>query len=449
MAFLKFEAVDASGKFVQGTLQAGTPAELEVILKRQGLQPLSIDGKPLTGAPQQVPKAPTTVPRPARPKPTQTQSPRPATTVRPVQPQVQTPIRPAPVTQAQVTNFDSPRFTNKQLLFFASQAASLFNSGMAPVNIFQHLGAQLPPIFAPMMQDMTAELTNGSSISDAMEKRPNTFSTDIVATIRAGEKSGQVGQAFNAIVLTVERQIASYKPLAYFFLMMPLLLLCAVGGIGIQNASYHTMKRQDEAGSNLPPFKTLFEELFSKGSAWLLLGIGIAVSFFLIVKLLHTLRFRRMRHTVGLRVTPGRSRDEAVERVSWAMAVQSAAGIAPSSAIHTAVSAIPNDVIRDRALAALGTMKENESLASLLTRSGVLDQQQIHMIQNSELTGDVPGALDSISRQAALSHENNTGRMRVALTSATMLLMGGFALIMTFILFKMYFQNLFKIFADQ
>jgi type II secretory pathway component PulF len=443
MAFLKFEALDSQGKLVSGTMQAGTPSELESLLNQRGLQPVSIEGRRLANAPAVPVVAPVrTAPRPqVRPAPNKntaipTSTPRPA---------------PTGVAAPQVTAKPpkTPELSPKALIFFTEQAASFFNSGMGGAQIFQTLGPQMHPSFHPMMQEMANEISAGSTIADAMDKRPLTFPQDFAATIRAGERSGQVGAAFMQVSHTAQRGIAGLRPLSYFFFMAPILLFCAFGGIGIQNASYNAMKRQDAAGGNLSPVGTLTQEIGSKGTMWLLMGLAIAVAFVILRKFFLTRPFRRFRHGVGLSAAPLRTREEAVEKVTWALSVQSRAGIAPSSSVHTALAAIPNQVLRERALANLGVMRENESMADILRRVGVLGAEHIHMVQNAQITGDMPGALDVISRTAEAHHAGHTQKMGVAIGGAATLGMVAFTLIMTLLLYKMYATGLFKLFADQ
>lgn len=55
------------------------------------------------------------------------------------------------------------------------------------------------PRFRGIIADVAHDLTQGEKISDAMEKIPDVFSSDIIALIRAGEESGRLPEIFRRL----------------------------------------------------------------------------------------------------------------------------------------------------------------------------------------------------------------------------------------------------------
>ncbi|HLP00057.1 MAG TPA: hypothetical protein VK171_15790, partial [Fimbriimonas sp.] len=128
MPFLKFEAQDASGRIVNGTLQAENQQELDQILAKQGLR--RVQPQPKVKAPVQ--RGATVSP----PAVNTAGSVRVATVAAP----------PAVVTTAAtaIPVVRGYRIRHSKLHFMFSQMASFARSGFGPVEAIQRTTQQLP-----------------------------------------------------------------------------------------------------------------------------------------------------------------------------------------------------------------------------------------------------------------------------------------------------------------
>ena len=446
MPFLSFEAVDAHGKVVRGTLQATNMQELEKMLIQRGMRLLQNGSAPSAAAPQR----PMQVARPVQPVQPVRQNPV-QQTPRPVRQEVAASQRfAAPTPATTITPVPTPELSTKELFFIFSQFATFFRSGFSVNQAIQPATSRATAPKRQMSHELEQETAGGTTLSDSMEKRPNAFPPDMVAVIRAGEQSGAMPEACDNIVNQLERGKSFRLMLGYFFLMSPLLILCGVGGIGIQKACGATLRRQFDADGQLPRFGTLAQEM-AKQTPLLLLGVLCSIAFIIFIKFWHKNAFRKTRHKLGISVPMGHSRgqSEAIERFSWSMSTMLKGGASPASAANIAASSIPNLVLRQRALDALGGTRENETLGSLMMRSGLMTPEYVHIAQNGELTGDVPGALNSIVQAESSEVQAKSTKLNVIGAVLTTLAMGIFVAIMVAVLYQMYASGIIKMMMEQ
>lgn len=73
--------------------------------------------------------------------------------------------------------------------------AHLYDSGVPLPDALEIARAEVGDPLQGAVQGIVADLNGGTSLADAMEKRQETFSPEIIGIIRAGEERGELGQA--------------------------------------------------------------------------------------------------------------------------------------------------------------------------------------------------------------------------------------------------------------
>lgn len=449
MPFLPFEAVDATGKTIRGTLQANSVQDLEMILLQKGLRMVNHGMQRANPAPAPTPQRPMQV---ARPVPA-------VQPARPVQRPISVTERPSvrpqadqPSTASKTDTIRTPELSYKEKYFLFAQFSSFIKAGFSASQMIQHTTSKAPPKLRQMFAEMETEVANGMALSDSMARRPITFGPDIVATVKAGEQSGHMGESFDVLVNQLERAKAFNRSLYYFYIMAPMLILCGVGGIGLQKASQLTIRRQFDADGQLSQVGTLVEEVRKQLPHDFLNAVLIAAAFVLAIKLFHKYPFRMIRHRLGIWMPLGysRARSEAVERFSWSMSTMLKGGASPASAVLTAASSIPNLVLRQNALDSLGSgSRENEPLGSVLQRTGLMSPEYVHIAQNGELVGDTPGALNSIMNAEGAQVQTKSAGLNTVIVALTTIAMAIFTVFMLAFLYKMYASGLIKLMLEQ
>lgn len=87
------------------------------------------------------------------------------------------------------------RVSNKDIVILSRQLATLFEAQVSALRVFQLMAAETEnPKLARKLSEITTDLQGGSSISNAMEKHKDVFSSFYIAMVRAGEESGRLDE---------------------------------------------------------------------------------------------------------------------------------------------------------------------------------------------------------------------------------------------------------------
>ncbi len=96
--------------------------------------------------------------------------------------------------------------SNKEVVIFSRQIATLFQAQVSALRVFRLLSAESDnPQMQRILNGVAEELQGGSSISRALSKYPEVFSTFYVSMVKAGEESGSLEKSFNYLADYLDR----------------------------------------------------------------------------------------------------------------------------------------------------------------------------------------------------------------------------------------------------
>ncbi len=97
-------------------------------------------------------------------------------------------------------NFDLSflgRVSNKDVVVFSRQVATLFEAQVSALRAFRLLAAEVDnKQFATILSTVGDDIQGGSSLSKALARHPKVFSSFYVNMVRAGEESGKLSETF-------------------------------------------------------------------------------------------------------------------------------------------------------------------------------------------------------------------------------------------------------------
>jgi type IV pilus assembly protein PilC len=100
------------------------------------------------------------------------------------------------------------KVSQKEILFFTRQFATLFSAGVPIVQSLEALIGQIKnKFFKKILIQMKNDIEKGSSLSDAMRKNPKVFSSLYINMIRAGEEGGMLDKVMFRMVDYLEKMI--------------------------------------------------------------------------------------------------------------------------------------------------------------------------------------------------------------------------------------------------
>jgi type IV pilus assembly protein PilC len=95
---------------------------------------------------------------------------------------------------------------NKEIVILSKQLSTLFDAQVSAIRIFRMIAEESSnTIIKNSLTEIADDISDGSSVNNAMQKHPKVFSSFYVNMIAAGEESGQLSQTFEYLSDYLER----------------------------------------------------------------------------------------------------------------------------------------------------------------------------------------------------------------------------------------------------
>ena len=146
------------------------------------------------------------------------------------------------------------------LMLFSQELLALMNAGLTVVDAIETLAEkEARPESRAVLQQLVAQLYEGSSLSQALQQLPAVFPSLYVSTVRASERSGALGEALSRYIAYQERADAVRKKVVSASIY-PLLLVVAGGLVTIFLMAYvvpRFSRIYEDIGGRLPVLSRL------------------------------------------------------------------------------------------------------------------------------------------------------------------------------------------------
>lgn len=179
----------------------------------------------------------------------------------------------------------------RDVVIMSRQLSTLFTSNVSALKAFTLLATNAEnKLLASQLQQVGDDLQAGSSISDALNRFPNTFSSFYVSMVKSGEESGKLNEVFQYLADYLDRQYEltskTRNALIYpaFVIVVFLSVMILMFTLVIPNLSLLLV----ESGQEIP--------LYTKvviGISNFLVSYGVYILVFLILLVSYVVWFRR------------------------------------------------------------------------------------------------------------------------------------------------------------
>ena len=290
------------------------------------------------------------------------------------------------------------------LVIFARQLATMVNAGIPLVNALDILGEQIEePFFKEVVFKVRDGVETGSSLSEALARHPHVFSNLFVNMVRAGESSGMLDDILDRVALYLEKTSALRRkvrsalvyPAAVSVMALAITVFLLVKVIPIFEEIYAGF-----SGAELPtPTRILVNVSRAMRSYfYVVLGAGTAL-IFLIGRIIKTkkgrLKFDRIK--LNLPVFGVLVRKVAVGKFTRTLSTLVKSGVPILSALEIVSKTADNLVVENAVEKVRSNVREGESIAEPLSRSGVFPPMVVRMISVGEQTGELEKMLSKIA----------------------------------------------------
>jgi MSHA biogenesis protein MshG len=294
------------------------------------------------------------------------------------------------------------------LILFCRQLATLLKAGVPLLRSLRGLEESATNRrFAQVLAELQQQLESGRELSASMKQQPAVFSNYMVSTVRVGEVTGRLPEAFQGLYsqLTFEKENreAVTTALRYpaFVLATAIAALVAVNIFVIPAFAgvYKSFK------ADLPPITLMLIKVsdFFVHFGWLLLAL-VVLGMVTLVAWIRTPAGQRAWHGFMLRIpiVGGLIHKATLARFTKSFGLALKAGVPVVDALNVAVETSGNVVIGDK-IASMGTAAERgEALAHAARNTGVFTPTVLQMIA----VGEETGALDEMMAEVAEHFQN-------------------------------------------
>ncbi|WDT76463.1 MAG: type II secretion system inner membrane protein GspF [Candidatus Manganitrophus sp.] len=388
MAIYEYKGLDVEGKSKAGIVDADSPKVARAKLRKSGIFPVEI---------------------------TQTQ-------------------QAAPTGLSKPVTLFSERMTLAETAVMTRQLSTLLGAG---ISLMEALGALTEQVEKPAAKkiwiDVREGVKEGASLADALARHPKVFSVLYRQMVRAGEASGTLDRILVRLADYLESQVRLRNKL-FSILTYPVLMLFVSGAILIFLISFVVPKvtaifADLNQALPLPTVILLALSDFLRGYGWLLIGAGV-LGGMIYRRHIQTPRGREQYDRLLLRVPlAGRvAKMVAISRFTRTLATLLASGVPLLTALEIVQQVVGNKVLEEAIQGARGNIREGQSIADPLKRSGLFPPLVTHMIAIGEKSGELEGMLQKVSEAYDNEVETVVTGMTSLLAPLMILGMGGVVL---------------------
>lgn len=298
-----------------------------------------------------------------------------------------------------------PRMKLQDLLLFSRELSDLVASGMTIGRALHTLSVRKDETaVSKIVVTLRDEIVHGTSLSDALELFPETFSSLYVNLVRAGEASGNLPGALENLCIHYER-VHEARGKVVAALVYPAIVLIIGGGAVIFLMAVIVPKFAttfDEMGATLPAPTLMLMAMSGFVTKYGLIVVGLIFAGFVALKkwISHG-KGRQVWHRFQLRIPIVGSIITANAYAHFARTFGTLLknGVSVLPALGIVQKTIDNVVISDEIGKARERVTDGSSISKPLAQGKVFPSLLIDMLAVGEETGDMAGALSHITRR--------------------------------------------------
>ncbi|MCC6620247.1 MAG: type II secretion system inner membrane protein GspF [Deltaproteobacteria bacterium] len=311
------------------------------------------------------------------------------------------------------------------------QLATLVKSGIQLVDAIGAIAEQLEnAYFKKVLTEVKRLVSEGSTLANALKKHPKVFSDLYVNMVGSGEASGTLDVVFDRLADVIESQVKLRGKLTSALMYPAIMMLLGFGIMMLMMVFVIPQMRElfTKMGAELP-FLTRFLITISDFLVgyWWLVFLMLAGALFAFDRWRRSEKGRPAFDRITLRVPIfGRLvREIIVARFSRSLATLLEAGVPILSALQIVRAIVGNWVYGEAVEAAKDAVKEGQSMADTLKRSGQFPPMVCHMIGVGEKSGQLEGMLNNVANSYETQVEQKVSRLTAVLEPVMIVIMGG------------------------
>lgn len=322
------------------------------------------------------------------------------------------------------------KVSNKEIISFNQELLVLIKAGLPIIKALDSIlekaeKGKLPEILNTVRED----IKGGTSLSDAFEKYPRVFPHLYVASIRAGERTGDLPQTIRRYIEFLKRAEALKKKLLSA-LVYPIILV-TVASIVISVLLIYVVPTFSQiyegSGAQLPlptQYLILFTSFLKSNIVFFVICLVIAVTFFRRWIATETGRYWIDNLKLRIPFLGNLVNKYAVVSFTRTFATVLGSGIPIIESLKMSVGTLNNKILERKLLDAIGRVEEGTRLSSALESTGFMPPLALRMLGVGETTGSLEEMLVDISEYFEQEVDAKLTILTTSIEPAIMLSMG-------------------------
>jgi len=332
------------------------------------------------------------------------------------------------------------------LVVFSRQLATLIESGIPVVSSLDILSEQADnETLKSVLIDVRDSVNTGSSLSDALLKHSALFSSLFVNMVRAGESSGSLDVVLDRIATYQEKMSALQKKIK-----SALIYPMVVSGMAVAITLIMLLKV-------IPVFKDIFSgfgaklptptQILINISDFLINNFVLLIIFFIVLgiavkKYIDTPKGRALldKHKLRLPIVGPLITKVAISKFTRTLSTLLNSGVPILTALEIVAKTSGNVIVERSVDNVKESVREGESVATPMERSGIFPRMVTRMVSVGEKTGELEKMLTKISdfydEQVDTSVEGLTSLIEPLVIAFLGIVIGGIVICMFLPIFK-------------
>ena len=296
------------------------------------------------------------------------------------------------------------RIKLRDMTIFYRQFATMVNAGLTLVSSLDILSEQVEnSALAKIIRTVKADVEAGTTLAEAMSKKPQVFSELYISMIRAGEIGGVLDEILNKIADLMEKEFALKQKvksaMSYPVFIAAAALIMSVFMLAFILPQFVGIFKQ--YGADLPgltQFIVTLTILFNK--YWYLFFAILAGIIFAIYTYIKTPHGRVVfdKFKLSVPIFGEINRKTAVARFTRILGTLIKSGVPILEALTVSANAIGNLIISGSVMEAKTKIKEGQSISGPLKASGVFPLMVTQMIMVGEESGELEEMLVNVAK---------------------------------------------------
>lgn len=318
-----------------------------------------------------------------------------------------------------------------ELAHMTRQLATLMGANIPLVDAMAALQDQIEnPILKKSISQIKDKVVEGMRLADAMKSYKHIYNDLYIFMVQAGEASGALEQVLNRLADFTEYQ-AMLKSKITGALMYPVIM--AVVGFALMMYLLVSVVPKitsifEDADAILPlPTRFLITVSDFSQEYWYIIIILLALGFWLFKRYANTEKGRLRLDRLSLKapIFGELFRKIAVSRFSRTLATLLRSGVQLLPSLDIVKNVVNNKVLTKSIDNTKASVKEGESIAEPLKRSGEFPPMVTHMIAVGEKTGALESMLEKIADNYDNEVDTTVSNLTTLLEPLMILVMGG------------------------